>query len=163
MGVSMRRTRARRRSFLDLSQIQIGDYIILISAALAVVSLFLPWLVTNTPGSHNEWAFTYSDIAAVIVIVFFLATLFLVVYPALSPDLNLPLLPISTPLLFFLMGGIMLVISVFELGKYDCIECQGLVSRGFGVYVLIIASILYLIGAVIKWGSRPSARRTERW
>ncbi len=160
MGVSMRRPRVRRRSFIELHQITLGDYIILASAAVATISLFLPWLVNNAPGAHNEWAFTYSELAAVIIIVFFLATLFLVIYPSLSPDLGLPALPISTPLIFLAMGGLMLLLFTYELGKYDCIECQGLVSRGLGVWIGLIASIIFIVGSVIKWGSRPSARRS---
>lgn len=160
MGVGMRRTRTRRRSFIELHRITIGDYVILASAVVATISLFLPWLVNNAPGAHDEWAFTYSELAAVIVIVFFLATLFLVIYPSLSPELRLPALPVSTPLIFLTMGGLMLLLFTYELGKYDCIECQGLVSRGLGVWIGLIAAFLFIIGAVIKWGSRPSARRT---
>ncbi len=170
MGASMRRSRTRRGSFLELHRITIGDYVILASAIFATISLFLPWLVNNAPGTKNEWAFTYSPWAAVIIIVLFLTALFLVIYPALSPDLRFPALPVSTPLIFLLMGGLMLLLFAYELGKYDCIECQGLVSRGIGVWIGLIASFIFIVGAVVKWGSRVSTRRVspigredERW
>ena len=149
----MRSVRPRRRGFLDMRRITIGDYIVLVSALLTVVSLFLPWF--TSPGTHDQWAFTYSEVAAVVVIVFFLATLFLVIYPALSGELNLPPLPFSTPLVFLTMGSVLLLLFMYELGKYDCIQCTG-ISRGIGVWVALIASLVFIIGAIIKWGSRPN-------
>lgn len=154
----MRRVRPQRRSFIDLRRIAIGDYIVLASALLITVSLFLPWFVTNAPGSHSQWAFTYSEIAAVVVIVFFLASIVLVIYPALSPDLRLPVLPFSTPVIFMTMGALLLLLSTYELGKYGCVDCVG-ASRGFGLWVAFIAAWAFIVGAVIKWGSRPAARR----
>jgi hypothetical protein len=143
---------------LDLRRVTIGDYIVLVASLLTVVSLFMTWFVSNVPGTHNQWAFTYSEVAAVVVIVFFLATLFLVVYPAIAPELGLPPLPFSTPLVFLTMGGILLLIFMFEFGKYSCVLCQG-VSQGFGIYIGLIASVVFIIGAIIKWGSRPSRVR----
>ena len=58
-------------------------------ALLTVISLFLPWFVSSVPRTHGEWAFTYSEAASVVVIVFFLATLFLVLYPAIAAELGL--------------------------------------------------------------------------
>lgn len=151
----MRSVRRRRRTFIDLRRITIGDWIVLASSTMTVASLFMTWFVSNVPGSHSQWAFTYSEVACVVVIVFFLATLFLVIYPALSPDLGLPPLPFSTPLIFLTMGSILLLLFFYELGKYACIQCQG-VSRGFGIYVGLFASAVYILGAVIRWGSRPA-------
>jgi hypothetical protein len=151
----MRRVRPQRRSFIDLRRITIGDYIVLCSSLLVLISLFLPWS-TNIPGRKDQWAFAYSEIASVVVIVFFLATLFLVVYPALSADLGLPALPFSTPVVFILMASILVLLATFELGKYACVEC--LAGRGFGVWVAFFAAWAFLIGAVIKWGSRPATR-----
>lgn len=155
----MRNVRARRRSFLDVRRVGVGDWIILVASVMTVASLFMPWFVTSIPGHHDEWAFTYSEFASAVVIVIFLATLFLVVYPALSGDLRLAPLPFSPPLIFFTMATILILIFTFELGRYGCIECAGASSRGFGVWVALIAAAVYMIGAVIKWGSRPSARR----
>ncbi len=59
----------------------IGDYIVLVASVLTLVSLFLPWFTSSVPRPHSEWAFTYSEVASVVVIVFFLATVFLVVVP----------------------------------------------------------------------------------
>ena|SRR5579884_2046522 len=150
----MRSARPRRGSTMDLRRITIGDYIVLVASLLTVASLFMTWFVSNVPGSHSQWAFTYSPVAAVVVIVFFLATIFLVLYPALSPQLGLPALPFSTPVIFLLMGAILLILFVFEFGRYSCVSCQG-ISRGFGIYVGLIASIAFIFGAVLRWASRP--------
>lgn len=154
----MRRVRPPRRAFIDVRSITIGDYIVLFSSLLALVSLFLPWFINHTLGAHDQWAFTYSEVAAVVVIVFFMATIFLVIYPALSPDLRLPLLPFSTPVVFMTMGAVLLLLFTYELGKYDCVACVG-ASRGFGVWVAFVAAWAYIIGSIIKWGSRPNAAR----
>jgi hypothetical protein len=124
---------------------------------MTLISLFMPWFVTSLTGSHDQWAFTYSEVASVVVIVFFLVTFFLVIYPAISSDVGLPPLPFSTPLIFLTMGSILLLLFTYELGKYDCIECQGLgQARGFGVWVAFISAWVYLVGAIIRWGSRPT-------
>jgi hypothetical protein len=144
---------------MDLRRVTIGDYVVLVASLLTVVSLFMTWFVSNVPGTHNQWAFTYSEVASVVVIVFFLATVFPVLYPVIAPEFGLPPLPFSTPLIFLTMGGILLLMFMFEFGKYSCILCQG-VSRGFGIYVGLISSVVYIIGAIIRWGSRPARTRT---
>lgn len=154
----MRNVRVRRRSgFIDLHRITIGDWIVLAAALVTVISLFMPWFVSNLPGGHNQWAFTYSEVASVVVIVFFLATLFLVIYPALSSELGLPPLFFTTPVIFLTLGLILLLLFTYEIGKYGCVLCQG-ISRGFGVWVAFIAALAYIIGAIIKWGSRQAPR-----
>jgi hypothetical protein len=152
----MRSVRARRRSFIDLRRITIADYIVLASSLLALASLFMPWFVSSI--SRSQWAFTYSEVASVVVIVFFLATVFLIIYPAVAVDSGLPALPFSTPLVFLTMGSILLLLFTYELGKYSCIQCQG-VNRGYGVWVALFSACVYIVGSVIKWGSRP-VRRT---
>jgi len=152
----VRNVRARRRSFLELQRITLGDWIVLLAGALTVASLFFPWFVSSV-ASSTQWAFTYSEVFSVVVIVFFLATLFLVIYPALSPDLGLPPLPFSTPVIFLTMGSILLLSYMYQLGKYACIACSG-TSRGFGLWLGLIASFVFIVGSAIKWGSRPSRR-----
>lgn len=151
----MRGGRPRHRGFIDLRRITIGDYVVAAAGLLTVISLFLPWFISNVPRTHGEWAFTYSEAASVVVIVFFLATLFLVLYPAISAEMGLPPLPFSTPVLYLTLGSILLLIFVYELGKYACFQCQG-VSRGFGIWLALISSVIYLVGAVIRWGARPT-------
>lgn len=151
----MRNVRVRRRGFLDLRRLAIGDYIVLIASLFTVASLFMTWFITSVPRTHGEWAFTYSEVASVVVIVFFLATIFLVLYPAISGDIGLAPLPFATPVVFLTMGSILLLLFTYELGKYDCVLCQG-VSRGFGVWVAFVSAWVYIAGAVIKWGSRPA-------
>lgn len=153
----MRRVQSQRRAFIDVRRITLGDYVVLASSLLTFISLFLPWRKSNLPGSRSEWAFTYSEWTSVIVIVFFLAILFLVVYPALSPDLNLPPLPFATPVIFLTMGALLLLMYTYELGKYTCIECPG--SQGWGIWLGWFASLACILGAVIRWGARPAARR----
>lgn len=151
----MRSVRPRRRGFIDLRRITIGDYMVLVGGLLTVVSLFLPWFISSVPRTHGEWAFTYSEAASVVVIVFFLASVFLVLYPAIATEMGLPPMPFSTPVVYMLLGGILLLLFVYEFGKYACFQCQG-VSRGFGIWLALISSVIYLIGAVIRWGSRPT-------
>jgi hypothetical protein len=154
----MRRSRPQRRSLIDLRRVTLGEYLVLFSSLLALISLFLPWFSGQ---AGKQWAFAYSEWASVITIVFFLATLFLVVYPTVAPALNSPPLPFSTPVVFAFMGSVLLLLLTYELGKYDCFECVG-VSRGFGVWLAFLSAWAYLIGAVITLGSRPSARARER-
>jgi hypothetical protein len=155
----VRNVRGRRRPTFDLRRVTLGDWILLSASLFSVVSLFMPWFHTSVPRPHDEWAFTASEWAAVAVIVFFLATVLLVLYPVLAHEMGLPSLPFATPLLFFFMGSVLLLVFTYELGKYDCIECQG-ISRGFGTWVAWICAWAYMVGSVIKWGSRP-ARRTD--
>lgn len=151
----MHYVRARRRGFLDLRRLEIGDYIVLLASLFTVASLFMTWFITSVPRAHGEWAFTYSEVASVVVIVFFLTTIFLVLYPAAAAQMGLPPLPFATPVVLLTMGSILLLLFTYELGKYDCVLCQG-VSRGFGVWVAFIAAWVYIAGALIKWGSRPA-------
>ena len=62
----MRSARPRRGPIMDLRRITIGDYIVLVASLLTVISLFMTWFVSNVPGTHNQWAFTYSEVAAVV-------------------------------------------------------------------------------------------------
>lgn len=151
----MRNVRIRRRGFLDLRRLAIGDYIVLIASLFSVISLFMTWFVTTVPHTHGEWAFTYSEVASVVVIVFFLATIFLVLYPVIADQMGLAPLPFATPVVLLAMGSILLLVFTYELGKYDCVLCDE-VSRGFGVWVAFIAAWVYIAGALIKWGSRPA-------
>jgi hypothetical protein len=144
----MRSARPRRSGFLDMRRITLGDYVVLGAALLMLISLFLPWF--SVPGvTGDKWAFAHSEIAAVIVIIFFLASVFLVIYPSISSEMGLPPLPFSTPVVFLIMGAILLLIFTYELGKYSSVE-------GFGVWLALLAAIIYIVGAVVKWGSRPS-------
>ena len=153
----MRTARVQRRSYVDLRRVTIGDWIVLIAGLFTVISLFLPWFVTGTPRQHNEWAFTYSEVASLLVIVFFLVTLFRVLYTVLAADLGLAPLPFSPPVLFFFMGAVLLLMFTYQLGKYACIECT-VSSRGYGIWIGWVASFIYILGAIIRWGSRPPRR-----
>ena len=49
---------------------------------------------------------------------------------------------------------------MYEFGKYACFQCQG-VSRGFGIWLALISAVIYLVGAVIRWGSRPVESQSQ--
>lgn len=151
----MRTVRSRQRGFIDARRITLGDYIVLAAGLVTVISLFLPWFVSSIPGAHSEWAFTYSDAVSVVVIVFFLATLFLVLYPALAGPSGFPPLPFAPPLVYLCIGIVLVLMFDYELGKYACNLCQG-TSRGFGIILGMTASIAYIVGAIIRWSSRPT-------
>lgn len=153
----MRTARVQRRSSIDLRRVTIGDWIVLVAGLFTVVSLFLPWFVTGTPRQHNEWAFTYSEVASLLVIVFFLVTVFLVLYPAVAAEFGLAPLPFSPPVLFFFMGALLVLVFTYQLGKYACIACT-VSSRGYGIWIGLVASVVYLLGAIVRWGSRPARR-----
>jgi hypothetical protein len=150
----MQRTRVRQRGAIDLRRIGIGDYIVLLSSLFTLVSLFLPWFVSSIGPTRSQWAFTYSEVASVLVIVVFLVTTLLVLYPAIAPDFGLAPLPFATPLPMLTMGMVLLLLFDYELGKYACVQCVG-VSRGYGIWVALVSSFVYIIGAIIKWGSKP--------
>jgi hypothetical protein len=156
----MRAVRSRRRGFFDARRVTLGDYLVLASGLVTLVSLFLPWFVSNTPGGPgSQWAFTYSEAASVVVIVFFLATLFLVIYPGLASTNGLPPLPFTTPLVYLCMGIVLVLLFDFQLGKYSCVLCAGTgTSRGFGIWLGLIASLVYIVGAIVRWSSRSPAR-----
>jgi hydrogenase-4 membrane subunit HyfE len=151
------RSARRNRQVIDLGQIAIGDYVVLGAATLSLVSLFLPWFKTTIGPARTEWAFTYSQVASIVVLLVFLLTMFLVVYPAISPNAGLPPLPFSTPLPLLAMGFLLLLVTDYELGKYGCIQCQN-TSRGYGVWLSIVSAVVYIFGSIIKWGTRPVRR-----
>jgi hypothetical protein len=43
--------------------------------------------------------------------------------------------------------------AVFELGRYSGVD-NPTVSPGLGIWLAVLASVVYVFGAVIKWGSR---------
>jgi len=153
----MRTARNRRRGFVNLHQVTVGDWIVLFASLMAVVSLFLTWYQAETPGAKGQWAFSFSPWTSIIVILFFLVTLFLTLYPAMHDEFGLPPLPFASPLIFMTIASLLLLIFAYELGKYGCVDCTR-VTRGFGVWVGFIAAFVYLVGAVIKWGSRLPAK-----
>lgn len=153
----MRSVRPHRRRYIDLRRILIGDYIVLVASFMTLVSLFMPWFVSSIPPTRTQTAFAYSAVASTVVIIVFLGTVFLVLYPAISSELGLPPLPFSTPVVFLALGAVLLLLFTYELGKYACIQCPS-GSRGYGVWLAWVASGVYLVGAVIKWGSRPPRR-----
>jgi predicted membrane channel-forming protein YqfA (hemolysin III family) len=111
--------------------------------------------MSSVPRPHSEFAFTYSEIAAVVVILIFFVTIFLVLYPAVAYERGYGPLPFSAPVVYLVIGAVLLLLFVYQLGKYACIQCQG-VSRGFGIWLALVSAVIYLVGAIISWGSRPA-------
>lgn len=152
----MRTIRPRQRGFFDARRVTLGDYIVLAAALVTFISLFLPWYVSNIPGTGDVWAFTYSEAASVAVIVLFLATVILALYPAVTGNTRLPPLPFSSPPVYLCIGIVLVLLFDYQLGKYTGIPPTGTGStRGFGIWLGLIASLAYIVGAIIRWSTRP--------
>lgn len=138
---------ARRRSTAD--QISAGDYIVLVMSAVLFVALLPNWWVHGA----NINSLKFSQLYFVIMLVLILITLGLLVYPILQSEAHLRPLPFATPPVFLLIGFLMLLGTVYELGRYQGVVPSS-VTPGFGLILALIGTIVYLGGAIIKWGSR---------
>lgn len=144
-----RPTRDVRRRSLNLNRLGAGDYIMLLVCIVMFFALTLNiWVSNESVNSleHSAWYFT-------VELVLLLLTLVLVVYPVLESELSLPALPFATPPILLATGFLILLTTTYELGRYDGVEQVNL-SAGIGMWLAFICSIVYLIGAVIKWASR---------
>ncbi len=102
--------------------------------------------------AHSGWYF-------IIELILLLLTLVLVVYPVLESELSLPPLPFATPPVLLATGFLILLTTTYELGRYDGVGAVT-VSAGIGLWLTFICSIVYLIGALIKWAGRERRRAT---
>jgi magnesium-transporting ATPase (P-type) len=145
-------TRATRRHTIDLRQLALGDYIILVASVILFFALLLNWWASG----QNVNAFQHSWLYAVITLVFLLITIVLVTYPLFQPEFRLPPLPVATPPLLLILAFLILLSVVYELGRYVGVDNVG-IAPGFGLWLAFIASLVYLLGALIKWGARLRA------
>jgi len=96
--------------------------------------------------AHSGWYF-------VIMLILLLLTLVLVIYPVLETEMGLPPLPFATPPVLLATGFLILLTTTYELGRYDGVGAVT-VSAGIGLWLTFICSIVYLLGALIKWAGR---------
>lgn len=149
-----RPTRDVRRRSVGLGHLAAGDFIVLLVSLLLFFALIINWWVSNA--SLN--AVKYSQLYFVIVLILILATVGLVMYPILESEANLRPLPFATPTILLAIGFLILLMTTYELGRYEGVGL-GNVGPGFGLWLAFVCSWLYLLGALVKWGSRQ--RRLE--
>ena len=149
-----RPTRDMRRPTINVGDLNSGDWIVLGASLLLFIAIIANWWVSG--GSDNAaWK---SGIYFILMLLMILATIFLAFYPTVRSEFNLPQLPWATPPLFILIGFIIFLATLYELGRYTGVA-QATVSPGFGIYLALICSLLYLMGALVKWGSRERRLR----
>ncbi|HEV3310214.1 MAG TPA: hypothetical protein VG815_06835 [Chloroflexota bacterium] len=144
-----RPTRDVRRRTFSVAGFSAGDWIILAATVLLFIALIVNWWTGQ--GSLNS--VRYSQVYFVIMLVLILFTIVLVGYPMLESEARLRPLPFASPPIVILIGFVMFLATIFELGRYEGVA-QTTVSPGFGIYLALICSCVYLVGALIKWGSR---------
>jgi magnesium-transporting ATPase (P-type) len=132
-----------------LNRLGPGDYLMLLVSILLFLALTLNiWIRNESVNSleHSGWYF-------IIMLVLILLTLVLVVYPVLETELSLPPLPFATPPVLLATGFLILLTTTYELGRYNGVGAVT-VSAGIGLWLAFICSIVYLLGALIKWAGR---------
>jgi len=144
-----RPTRDVRRRALNVAHLDAGDWLILFASVLLFIALIVNWWVRG--GSVNSaWR---SEVYFVVMLLMILATIVLVAYPMLEAEMGTRPLPFATPPILILIGLVIFLSTLYELGRYEGVA-QPTISPGFGVFLALICSALYLVGALIKWGSR---------
>ncbi len=151
-----RPTRDQRRQALRIGDLNSGDWIMLGASVLLFIALIANWWVAN----QNDNALWQSGVYFIVILVLILATIALVVYPSLQTEMNLPALPFAPPPVFIAIGFVMFLLTLYELGKYTGVF-QTTVSPGFGIYLALICALIYLIGALVKWGGRERRLRAS--
>ncbi len=131
-----------------MSHIGAGDFGILIASVLLFVALIPNWWASGQ--SFN--AVKYSVVYFVIVLVLILVTIGLILYPLMESEAGIRALPFATPPLFLSIGFLLLLITTFELGRYDGVGSA--FRAGFGLWLAEICCVVYLIAGLVKWGSR---------
>src|SRR5437867_1545256 len=111
----VRPTRDVRRGSVVFGQLGTGDLIILFVSGVLFLAIMLNWWVSNM--SVNAWQF--SQLYFVIVLLVILATLAVDLYPLLETEMGFRPLPVATPPLFLGMGFLLLLMTTYELGRYD--------------------------------------------
>jgi len=144
-----RPTRDTRRRLVNAGELGSGDWIMLGSSLLLFIALIAGWWVSG----GNDNAAWQSGWYFVFMLILILITIVLVAYPAFQSEARLPALPFNTPPVFILIGFVMFLMTFYELGRYQGV-LQSTISPGFGIYLALISSALYLVGAMVKWGNR---------
>jgi magnesium-transporting ATPase (P-type) len=144
-----RPTRDVRRSTLNVARLESGDWIILGSSVLLFIALIVNWWVSGGSFNSVHWSKLYF----LGMLILILATIVLTAYPMLEAESGFRPLPFAIPPVFLLIGFIMFLATIYEFGRYQGVQ-QPTVSPGFGLYLALVCCTLYLVGALIKWGSR---------
>jgi hypothetical protein len=144
-----RPTRDARRRTLNIARIESGDWIVLGASVILFIALINNWWV----GNGNLNSVHYSELYFVLMLLLILLTVFLVAYPMLQAEAGLSRLPFALPPIFLLIGLAMIFATVYEFGRYQGVV-QPTVSPGFGLYLALVCCVIYLVGGLVKWGSR---------
>lgn len=156
-GVVARPTRDMKRSAINVSDLGSGDWIVLGASILLFIALIGNWWVGG--GSLNAaWR---SQIYFFVMLLLILGTIGLVMYPLLLPESGSSTPKFALAPVFIAIGFVIFLATLYELGRYTGIA-QPTVSPGFGIYLALISSLLYLMGALVKWGSRERRLRPQQ-
>lgn len=145
-----RPTRDVRRRTFNIGQLGSGDWVLFAATFALFIALIVNWW---TGGSGAVNSVRFSEIYFVAMLILILATIALITYPVIQSEVNLRPLPFATPPIMILIGLIIFCATVYECGRYQGVA-QTTVSPGFGIYLALICAVVYLVGALIKWGSR---------
>ena len=149
-----RPTRDTRRRALSVADLTSGDWIMLGASLLLFIALIANWWDGTAP-ENSVWR---SGIYFIIMLILILATIALAIYPLLQSEMKLPELPVATPPVFIAIGFVIFLYTLYELGRFQGVA-QPTVSAGFGIYLALICGLLYLVGALVKWGGRERRLR----
>jgi len=152
-----RPTRDIRRRALNVGDLNSGDWIMLGASTLLFIALIANWWVAGD-SVNAAWR---SGLYFILMLLVILATVVLAMWPLLRMESRLPALPFATPPVFIMIGFIIFLATIYELGRYTGV-LHTTVSPGFGIYLAMICSVIYLIGALVKWGSRERRLRNPQ-
>jgi hypothetical protein len=139
---------------MDLRRLRAGEWITAVSAAVLVVSLFLPWYAAG-----DEDASAWQALAAVDVILALVAAtgVALLVVTATQP---VPAVPIALSALVALAGLVGLALLVFRTASLP----DGAETREWGLWLALAASLGFVAGAALAMRDErlsPPRRHTD--
>ena len=148
---------------MDLKKLNLGDQIIGGSGIVLFIASFLTWFKAEVPGlgalglgsaSANAWDVGFLGWVPVLVGIAMVA---FVAVRAFAPEVKLPELPLPWGQVLFIAGCVaaVLVVLKFLIGEDDgggVID----ISRGFGLFLAVLASIGLAVGGYFKW-KEPTA------
>jgi hypothetical protein len=143
---------------MSLGFLGAGDIVVVGASILLFVALIANWFASDHVGSVN--AIKYSGLYFVVALIIILISLALIVWPALHDQGALPALPFAVEPVILGIGALLVLLATYEVGRYTAVTmpgAAGVVTAGFGVGLAFVCSWLYLVGALVKWGSRQRA------
>lgn len=147
---------------MDLSKVKTSDWVIAGSGVLLFIASFLKWFTAEVSGfgsaSANGWDVGFGW--AGIPVILGLGMIALVAVRALSPQTQLPALPIDWGLVLFLAGCLAAFIVVLKLliGEDDGgAAAFGVeIKRSFGLFLAALSSIGLAVGGFLTWQGEKS-------